>query len=168
MVGQNCPQRGSRIQCRIRVRALIEIFLGECIFTGGIETRETAGGRQLVLASTSSGNYRYADCFKRRLTSPMCLPSLCFLLQRQKFSIIWPGIQMRKTPSTASFTGGYSTPASKNGRRELQRPSRNSSNKVFSNKSDPRTGTSFTTSHRIISRRFSNRRHETLTPNATP
>ena len=91
----------------------------------------------------------------------VCVPSLSFRLPRRKFSIIWPGIRMRKTLSTASFSGGCSTLASENGHQKLQRLSRNSSNKVFSNKSDLRTATSFTAPPRTISRRFSNRRGET-------
>jgi hypothetical protein len=44
----------------------------------------------------------------------------------------------------------------------LQRPSRNSSNEVFSNKANLRTATYFTARPLIISRRFSNGHHEPL------
>src|SRR5438132_6384656 len=90
-----------------------------------------------------------------------CRP-LRFHLRHQKFSTIWPGIRRHKTQSTVSFTGGCSTPAFESGPRKLQRPSRNSSNKVFSNKANLRTATYFTTPPRTISRRFSNGHHETL------
>jgi hypothetical protein len=90
-----------------------------------------------------------------------CLPTRHFHLQRQKFWIISPAIQRRRTRWMASFIGGCSTLACKNGRRKLRRPSRNSSNKVFSHKSDLQTATSFTTFHRAISRRFSNGHRET-------
>ena len=87
---------------------------------------------------------------------------LRFHLRRRKFSTIWPGIRTHKTPSTVSFTGGCSTPALESGPRELQRPSRNSSNEVFSNKANLRTATYFTAPPRTISRRFSNGHHEPL------
>src|SRR6266478_1955138 len=90
-----------------------------------------------------------------------CRP-LRFHLRRRKFSTIWPGIRRHKTPSTVSFTGGCSTPAFESGPRRLQRPSRNSSNEVFSNKANLPTATYFTAPPHIISRRFSNGHHETL------
>src|SRR6266545_2176308 len=89
-----------------------------------------------------------------------CQP-LRFHLRHQKFSTTWRGIQMHRTPSTASFIGGCSTPAFEIEPRKLQRPSRNSSNKVFSNKANLRTATYFTAPPRTISRRFSND-HQTL------
>ena len=146
----------------MRVRARTETFSAERIFTGEIETRQGAGGTQLVLA-LQQRKLKVRRLLQWDTDVPnVCLPSLHFHLRPQKFSIIWPGIRMRKTPSTASFIGGCSMPASKNGRRKLQRPSRNSSNKVFSNKGDLRMAAYFTTSPRIISRRFGNGHHETL------
>ena len=162
MVGQNCPHWRSGIQYR---------------FAFGCEERSSRASafseEELKLAGApEASNWcwlrtaetkRYVDCYRGTTDVPnVCLSSLCLHLQRQKFSIIWPDIRMRKTPSTASFIGGCSMPASKNGRRKLQRPSRNSSSKVFSKKNDLRMATYFTTSHRNISRRFSNSHHETL------
>ena len=92
----------------------------------------------------------------------MCPPSLRFHLRRQKFSIISRGIRRRKTPSTASFIGGCSTPVSSDGRRKLRRPLCNSSNKVFSKKSVLRTGKHFTTSRRVISPRCGNSQNQAL------
>ena len=146
----------------MRVRALIQISLGRRLFRGGIETRETRRRRTIGIGLHSSGNYRYADCYKRRLTCPMCLPSLCFHLRHQKFWIIWPDIRRHRTPSTASCIGGCSTPASRGGRRKLQRPWGNSSNKVFSKKSLLQTAKHFTTFPRIISPRFSTGHHQSL------
>lgn len=162
MVGQNCPHWRARIHCRMRVRARTKSFSAKRIFRGGIETRETTGGTQLVLAPQQR-KLRYVDCYRGTTDIPnVCLPSLCFHLRRRKFSTIWPSIRMHRTPSTASFIGGCSTLTSKSGRRKLQRPSRNSSKEVFSNKSDLRMATYFTTSPRIISRRFTKGLHETL------
>src|SRR5437773_4049950 len=90
-----------------------------------------------------------------------CRP-LRFHLRRRKFSTTWPDIRRHKTPSTESFIGGCSTPAFESGPRKLHRPSRNSSNKVFSNKAKLRTAPYFTASPHIISRRFSNDHQATL------
>ena len=148
----------------MRVRARTESFSVERISEEELKLARAPDARNWCWPH-SSGNLGTSIATEGRLTTDVpnvCLPSLCFHLRRRKFSIIWPGIRMRKTPSMASFIGGCSTPASKNGRRKLQGPSLNSSNKVFSNNSDVRMAMYFTASPRIISRRFGNGHHETL------
>src|SRR4051794_7170962 len=164
MVGQNCPHWHCRIQFRFAFERKNKYSPGG----REIGTHETAEGRQLVFFAAAPETSGYAACYNRRLTSlDACLPTHDFHLQRQKFWITLPGIRTPKTPSMGSFIGGCSTLACKNGRRKLRRASRNSSNKVFSNKSDLRTATSFTTSHRIIWRRFSNG-HDESNSDANP
>lgn len=155
------PSRGFPNATPIRVRARTEVFSGERFFRGGIETRGARAAHNSCPRAEAEIS-RYVDCYIGRLT-PMCAwQPLPFHLRRRKFSTIWPDIRRHKTPSTVSFTGGCSTPAFESGPRELQRPSRNSSNKVFSKKSDLRTAKYFTAPPRTISRRFSNGHHETL------
>ena len=55
-IGQNCPHRCSRLPMPIRVRERTELFSGERIFGGGIETRSSAGGTQFVFAC-GGGNF---------------------------------------------------------------------------------------------------------------
>jgi hypothetical protein len=161
LVGQNCPRAGSRTQRQFgfgreqrcsRASAFSE---EELKHAGAPEAHNSCPRAEAEIS-------RYVDCYIGRLT-PMCAcQPLPFHLRRRKFSTIWPDIRRHKTPSTVSFIGGCSTPAFESGPRKLQRPSRNSSNKVFSKKSDLRTAKYFTAPPRTISRRFSNGHHETL------
>lgn len=117
--------------------------------------------RQLIFARRGS-KIAGTSVARPTIHSPnACLPTRHFHLQRQKFWIIWPAIQRRRTRWTASFIGGYSTPASESGRRKFPRPSHNSSREVSSKQSHLRTATYFTVSPRITSRRFSNGHDET-------
>ena len=50
MAGQNCPHLAFWNSIPIRVRVRREIFSGERIFRGGIETRASGGAAQFVLA----------------------------------------------------------------------------------------------------------------------
>jgi hypothetical protein len=122
-----------------------------------------ATGDEQFASERSSGNYEVRRLLHMgRLTQMCACRPLRFHLRRRKFSTIWPGIRRHKTPSTVSFTGGCSTPAFESGPRKLQRPSRSSSNEVFSNKANLRTATYFTAPPRAISQRFSNGHHGTL------
>jgi hypothetical protein len=145
-----------------------EIFSGEPILRGEIETRGARSRHAIRVGPGAAETTGTSIATQGGPTSPMCVPNLRYHLRRQKFWIIWPGIRTLKTPSTASFIGGCSTPASKNGRRKLRRPSRNSSNEASSRKSYPRTAKYFTTFPRIISRRFSNSNRQTPKCDAFP
>jgi len=156
------PSRAFPNPTPIRVRARTEVFSGERIFRGGIETRGSERRRTIPVCAQQRKLRGTSIATGERLTSQMCAcRPLRFHLRRRKFSTIWPGIRRHKTPSTVSFTGGCSTPAFESGPRKLQRPSRNSSNEVFSNKANLRTAAYFTAPPRTISRRFSDGHHET-------
>ena len=132
------------------------MFSGKRIFRGGIETRSSVRRRKIRVRAQQAKSARYGRCYTRPSTANVCSPTHDFHLRRQKFSTIWRGSRMHRTRSTASFTGGCSTPAFGTGRRKLRRPSHNSSNEVFSKKSHLRTAKYFTTSLRVISPLFSN------------
>ena len=157
------PSRAFPNPTPIRVRARTEVFSGERIFRGGIETRGSERRRTIPVCAQQRKLRGTSIATGERLTSQMCAcRPLRFHLRRRKFSTIWPGIRRHKTPSTVSFTGGCSTPAFESGPRKLQRPSRNSWIGDFSKEDHPPTARYFTASPQTISRRFSNGYHETL------
>src|SRR5262245_31816186 len=112
------------------------------------QTAESGRARQLLQEACDRSN--------------VCSTTHDFHLQHQKFSIIWPGGRVHRARSRTSFSGGYSTLVFENGRRKLQRSSRNSSNEVFSKKSHLRMAKSFTTFLRFTCPLFSNGHRGTL------
>jgi len=156
------PSRAFPNPTPIRVRARTEVFSGERIFRGGIETRGSKRRRAIRVRAQQRKLRGTSIATAGRLTPNVCSPTHDFHLRHRKFSTIWLAIRRHEIPSTVSFTGGCSTPVFESGPRKLQTPSRNSSNEVFSNKANLQMATYFTAPPRTISRRFSNGHHETL------
>src|SRR5206468_483002 len=75
MVGQNCPQMAFVNPTPIRISARTQLFLGERIFRGGIETRGSERRRTIRVRAQQRRLRGTSIATLGRLTPNVCLPT---------------------------------------------------------------------------------------------